>query len=94
MKKTDKQIKLFDHWLSGLTDNPLVLLEPREHMDKAILGLTNDLNHIVYSQDKIVTAFMKMNRWNYEEAVEWYDYNTLRALDYMGEFKPVIVIQP
>lgn len=34
---------------------------------------------------------MEHDGMTYEEAVEWLDYNTVRSVPYMGEFKPIII---
>lgn len=62
--------------------------EPKQYKD-AIVGLTYDNNHIIYSVDKLIECFMKEGM-TYEEAEEWISYNTARACDYMGEFKPIL----
>lgn len=64
--------------------------EPEQYKD-AILGLTYDSNHIVYSYEKLQEIMMKENRWTEEEADEWISYNTARAIDYMGEYKPILI---
>ena len=62
-----------------------ILLEPRKFCDKAILGVveTNGGMRIAYSRTKFVLGLMKSNGWTSDEAVEWYEYKTLRALPYM-----------
>lgn len=34
---------------------------------------------------------MEQEDWSYEEAAEWVDCSTLRALSYMGEDAPVVI---
>ena len=60
----------------------IIVLEGDEFADGAI-GISQD-NRVVYSYWKLVESLMK--NWNLEdetEAIEWLDYNTLRALPYM-----------
>lgn len=64
--------------------------EPKQY-EGAIIGLTYDSNHVVYSYEKLQEIMMKENGWNEEEADEWITYNTARAIDYMGEFHPILV---
>jgi len=66
--------------------------------DKAIIGVEYD-KQVVYSYDKIIEILMENFKnvdeeptgMEYEEAVEFYDFNIERALDYMGEHKPIII---
>lgn len=57
--------------------------------DKAIIGTTDD-NRVVYSFEKMVECLMQEDDMTYEEAVEFIEYNTVRALPYV-EGHPEIV---
>ena len=65
------------------------LFEP-EYYDDGIVGVTDEGN-VVYSYEKLAEALMEHDGMTYEEAVEWLDYNTVRSVPYMGEFKPIII---
>ena len=39
----------------------------------------------------MIQWLMDTEQWSYEDAVEWIDYNTIRALPYMGEGAPIIM---
>ncbi len=58
--------------------------------DGSIIGVTTD-DRVVYSYDKMVEELMQDEEWSYEDAVEWIDYNTIRALPYAGENGPIIM---
>ncbi len=58
--------------------------------DDALIGVTDD-NRAVYDYEKMVEWLVQTEGWSYEEAAEWIDYNTIRALPYMGEGAPVIM---
>ena len=58
--------------------------------DAALIGVTHD-NRAVYDYEKMVEWLIKEEDFSYEEAAEWIDYNTLRALPYMGEDGPIIM---
>lgn len=58
--------------------------------DDALIGVTED-NRAVYDYEKMVQWLVDTEGWTYEEATEWIDYNTIRALPYMGEGAPVIM---
>ena len=58
--------------------------------DSSIVGVTTD-GRVVYDYDKMVEELMEDEQWSYEDAVEWIDYNTIRALPYAGENGPIIM---
>ena len=58
--------------------------------DDALIGVTED-NRAVYDYEKMVTWLMETEGWTYEEAAVWVDYNTIRALPYMGEGAPIVM---
>ena len=58
--------------------------------DGSIVGVTTD-GRVVYDYDKMIEELMEDEEWSYEEAAEWIDYNTIRALPYAGENAPIIM---
>lgn len=58
-------------------------------LDRAIIGVgsRNGNKVAVYSSEKCIEAFMKDNNWSYEDALEWFTFNTEGA--YMGEGTPI-----
>lgn len=58
----------------------------------AIIGYTDDEN-LVYSYEKMIEYLIKEAEMTQEEAIEWIDYNVLRAIPYMGDEKPIIVYE-
>jgi hypothetical protein len=76
-----------------IMDDGTVFLEP-EWMDTAIIGkAVNEHSRevLVYSYQALIEGFMQNDEMDYESAVEWIEYNTLRAIPYMGEQKPIVV---
>lgn len=57
--------------------------------DDALIGVTTD-DRAVYDFDKMVAWLVEKEGFTQEEAVEWIEYNTIRALPYMGEGAPII----
>ena len=60
--------------------------------DDAILGLVTDFNaepRIAYSKIKCIEILMKRDDMDYEEALEFFDYNVSGA--YVGEQTPIWV---
>lgn len=69
-----------------------LLLEPRELFDAALIGITEGgkgPDVAVYDTAKCIDALAKQNNWDYEEAEEFFNFNTLGA--YVGEETPVFV---
>lgn len=77
-----------------------MLFDP-DDLDKSIIGvyqIPSGQHVAVYDYDAIVAYFVKElgddgtgNEGAYEQAVEWVDYNTCRAVPYMGVRSPIIV---
>ena len=66
----------------GLEESEQPILLDSMSYDKSIVGITED-NRIIYSYPKMVEELMEDEGWTEEEAIEWLDYNTLRAIPYM-----------
>lgn len=62
------------------------------HYDKSIIGMTED-GRLIYSFELMVQEFMEDEGCDETEAIEWLEYNTLRALPYMGERAPIIMME-
>ena len=58
--------------------------------DNSIVGITEE-GRLVYDLDKMVKEYSKDNKCSEEEALEFIDYNTRRAIPYMGENAPIII---
>lgn len=58
--------------------------------DDALIGISED-NRAVYDYNKMIEWLIKEENWSEEEAIEWIDYNTIRALSYMGDKAPIIM---
>ena len=58
--------------------------------DNSIIGTTFD-GRAIYDFDKMVKELMVDEGWNEIDAVEWINYNTLRALPYGGDKRPLII---
>lgn len=76
--------------------NGVLLLEPREAYDKALIGFTDKpqddwprkTNTLVaiYSAEKCIETMMDYEGWDYEESLEWFKFNTSGA--WVGEQTP------
>ena len=58
--------------------------------DSAIIGITHD-NSVVYDYNLMILDLMKEDHMSYEDATDFIDYNTLRALPYFGEGAPLVM---
>jgi hypothetical protein len=58
--------------------------------DPAIVGVTED-GCVVYDYEKMVAHLMETDGISAVDAIEFIDYNTIRALPYAGEKAPVIM---
>lgn len=56
----------------------------------AFIGISED-NRAVYDYEKMIEHLMEKENWSDNEAVEFIDYNTIRALPYIGQQAPIIV---
>ena len=56
----------------------------------AYIGMSND-DRVVYSYDRMIECLMEEDGMTYEEAIEFIDFNTIRALPYMGDRGPIVL---
>lgn len=85
--KTNDDVKEYLH-KQGL-DETLVFESPDYHT--AVLGITDD-GRLVYSYDKMIEHLISHDGFEEtDEAMEFIDYNTVRAIPYFGHLAPVVV---
>lgn len=58
--------------------------------DDALIGVSED-GRAIYDYEKMIDWLMNKEGWSDDEAVEWIEYNTLRALPYFGNGAPIIM---
>lgn len=56
----------------------------------SIIGISYD-DRVIYDYDLMIEDLMKEEGFDYASALEFLEYNTIRALPYMGEDAPVIL---
>ncbi len=71
-------------------EESVILLDSPE-FDDAFVGISEDFRAI-YDYDKMVESLTAQDNISMEEAEEFIGYNTLRALPYMGEKAPIILM--
>ena len=83
--------KRINEIITELGYEEVILFENYDYAD-ALIGISID-NRAVYSYEKMVDFLVKKENFTREEAIEWIDYNTIRALPYAGEKAPIIVTE-
>jgi hypothetical protein len=73
---------------SELCDDTIVFDNPS--FDNSIIGVTTD-GCAVYDYNKMIEELMKDEQISEQEAIDWIEYNTIRAIPYAGEMAPIIV---
>ena len=58
--------------------------------DAAIVGVSSD-NRVIYDYDEMIACLMIEDDMTMEEAMDFIDYNTLRAIPYAGENAPIVM---
>lgn len=67
-----------------------VLLFDNPSYDDALIGVTED-GRAVYDFEKMVAWLVENDGLDDLEAVEWIEYNAIRALPYEGDRAPIIM---
>ena len=71
--------------------NDSVIFQNPDYMS-AVVGVSEE-GRVIYSYEKMVWALMMTDGMDYEEAVEFVDFNTIGALPTMGENAPIIMYE-
>ena len=88
MFKDVKELKVL---LNDLGYKDTVVFENPSYL-KAIIGLSDD-GALCYSYEKMIECLMEEDGMDYEGAMEFIDYNTIRALPYASSMgiRPIVV---
>ena len=62
-------------------NEPQPVLFDNAAFDKSVVGVTEG-GSVVYDYDSMIEEYMEDESCSYDEAVEWIQYNTMRALPY------------
>jgi transcriptional regulator with XRE-family HTH domain len=82
-------IDLLKEYLCDLGYDDAVVLENPDYLS-AVVGVSDD-GRVIYSYPRMLEHLVLNEGMSYEEASEFIDYNTIRALPYMGKKKPIIL---
>lgn len=66
-----------------------VLIFENPGYDEALIGVSED-NRAVYDYDLMVECLVNNDGFSYEEAIEFIEYNTIRALSYYKD-APIVM---
>lgn len=58
--------------------------------DSALIGVSHD-DRAIYDYDLMIEWLIEDQGFTEIDAMEWIDYNTIRALPYMGNDSPIIL---
>ena len=91
MFKMFKDVKELKDLLNELEYKDTVVFENPSYL-KAIIGLSDD-GALCYSYEKMIECLMEEDSMDYEGAMEFIDYNTIRALPYASSMgiRPIVV---
>ena len=82
--------KALANWAESNGVEEGVLLFTDLSYDNSIIGVTED-GRAVYDMNKMMEEFAEDEGCDSMEAIEWIEYNTIRAIPYMGERCPIII---
>ena len=70
-------------------ENSIVYQNP--DFDNAIIGVDEISNSVIYDYEMMVGELMEKDNMSELQAVEFIDYNTIRATPYMPQPRPIIL---
>ena len=66
-----------------------IKLEPSNLLDKAVVKYDKEKDILIYSVEVLLECFQE-DGMTYEEARDWFSYNTLRTGDYVKQYPKFI----
>lgn len=67
-----------------------VVILSNDSYDDALIGISDD-GRAIYDYDLMIKWLMDNEQFTDTEAIEWIEYNTIRALPYAGEKAPIVM---
>ena len=71
-------------------ENSVILENP--NYSSAIVGYDVNSGKVIYSYDLMIGHLTTVDGMTEEEAIEFINYNTIRAIPYMGDKSPIILM--
>jgi hypothetical protein len=62
-----------------------------DNLDDALIGFDTEAERAIYDYHKIIAVYTDQGM-DPDEATEFYEYNLVRALPYMGDKPPIIAL--
>ena len=86
-----KDVKELKDFLNELEYKDTVVLENPSYLN-AIIGITDE-GALCYSYEKMIECLMEEDKMEQEDAMEFINYNTIRALPYASSMgvRPIVV---
>ena len=78
----DKKLQQLKEHICDLGYEDAVLFDSPSYVD-AYMGMSDD-GRAIYSYDRMIECLMVEDNMDYDEAVEFIDFNTIRALPYFA----------
>ena len=75
--------------LRDMDHNEAILFDKPDY-DDAIVGVTDE-GRVIYDFDAMVKCLVDSDNMSEMEAIEFIEYNSIRALPYAGELAPIIM---
>lgn len=63
-----------------------------ESYDDALIGVSHD-GRAIYSFEKMIAWLVKRDGMTETDAIEWIEYNTIRAIPYFGNKAPIVLYE-
>ena len=91
MSKLFENVEQLKDSLNELGYKDTVVLENPSYLN-AIIGITDD-GALCYSYEKMIECLMEEDKMEQEDAMEFINYNTIRALPYASSMgvRPIVV---
>ena len=71
-----------------LPDDAIVFDNPS--FDNSIVGYTED-GCVIYDYDDMISELTASDNISYDDAMEFIEFNTIRAIPYAGDHEPIIM---
>lgn len=84
----DKLQQLKDH-ICDLGYEDAVVFDDPAYVD-AYIGMSHD-GRVIYSYDRMIECLIAEDGMAFDEAMEFIDYNTIRAIPYAGDRAPIVL---
>ena len=85
----DKKLQQLKDHLCDLGYEDAVVFDDPDYVD-AYVGISHD-GRVIYSYDRMIDCLIAEDGMTFDEAVEFIDYNTIRAIPYAGDRAPIVL---